>query len=94
MRLGYNDNVLKEMRARIDLAVFALRGNVMLGCRQEEERADRLVEADGQIARVLCDSYNFVLAGCHFSAPEMLSDRIFILEKPPRKSFIDDRHVL
>ena len=61
---------------------------------QKEERANRLVEIEGQIARIFGDAYDFVLAaGSDAVAAEVLSDRIFILEKLPRKRLIDDCHV-
>ena len=85
-RLSHNDDVMQEMRARRDLFEFAARGEIMLGFRQKIERINRLVEAVSQIANVFGDTDNFVLAlRADTFAAEVLSNRIVILEKFPRK---------
>ena len=61
---------------------------------QKEERANRLVEIEGQIARIFRNADDLVIHGSHSSVrAEVLSNRIFILEKLPRKRLIDDCHV-
>src|SRR5690348_6664131 len=67
----------------------------MLCFGQKEEGADRLADAKTQIAGIFRDADNFVLARpSQFQPAEMLSDRVFVPEEPPRKRFIDHRHVL
>ena len=84
---------MQEMRARI-ASVERYSAKVMLRFRQKEERANRLVEIEGQIAGVFGNAHNFVLAGLlPFRTAEVFSDRIFLLEKLARKRLIDDCHV-
>src|SRR5207302_8166339 len=82
-----NNYVIHEERSQIALRVVGL-------CfRQIEERADRLIEIDWQIARIFSDAHHFNkwTAGARCAA-EVLADGIFVPEKLPCKRFIDNRY--
>jgi hypothetical protein len=66
----------------------------MLGFREKEHGGNRLAEVLGQIASIFGNAYDFVLTRPQTVPAEVLSERIFIREKFPRKRLIDDRHAL
>ena len=66
---------------------------IVLGFRQKKERANRFVEIEVQIARILGDADDFVLVGRpHSSLCEISPDGVHILEKLARKCLIDYRY--
>ena len=72
----------------------ALACNRLCASGKKEERTNRLVEIEVQIARVFGNAHDFELAaGSGYHAAEMFADRIFVLEKLLRKRFVDDSHV-
>src|SRR5206468_9305655 len=55
---------------------------------QEEERAIRLIE--GEVSGIFSYTHHSVFAAVIRLRAEVLANRIFVLEEPSRKRFIDD----
>src|SRR5437763_10652989 len=77
---------MEEERALIALRVVGL----CFG--QEEEGKNRLVQIVRHKARIASDAHHFELTTGSRSIAEALANRIFVLEKLPRKGFIDHCH--
>src|SRR6476620_4719316 len=83
------------MRPHISLRVFVFWKDVVLRFRQKEKWAHGLIEIVGQIPCVFRNADDFVLAcRSRFRSSEMLSNRVFLLEKFSCKRFVDDCYML